>query len=167
MLVRLIERLNRDEKRNVRLILTGKPEHDRYLNEYISEHKLEAFVLSAHDLSSELLAAFNACAALSITPTLFEGGFPFTFCEAYSVGTPSILSDIPVIREVLNDHRSELVSRTLFNPYDLEDLVQKAGWALDNRALLYTLQEELFESFPTWEQVAETYVSTILKEAHH
>lgn len=164
MLLQLVARLNRVSKRDIRLVLTGNFAHDHYLGQYVREHELEAYVLSAHDLPSELLAAFNACATLSITPTLFEGGFPFTFCEAYSVGTPSILSDIPVIREVVRDLSPEMARRTLFDPYDLEDLIQKATWALDNRALLHDLQADLYRAFPSWEQVAASYVSAVLNE---
>jgi glycosyltransferase involved in cell wall biosynthesis len=92
---------------------------------------------------------------------LFEGGFPFTFCEAFSVGTPSLLSNIPVIQEVTDNLSTELRARTLFDPYDSEDLKTKTIWALDHRAELLSLQQELYDAHPTWDQVAAQYIDAI------
>ena len=66
------------------------------------------------------MAAFSHLAVLAVNPTLFEGGFPFTFSEAYSVVTPSIISKIPVVEDVVTD--TYLQKRMLFNPYNLDDM---------------------------------------------
>lgn len=165
MLLRLIRWLTQEQRRNLRLILTCAP--SPRMEHYIFEHKLESVVLFMHDVPSEVLAALNACAALSITPTLFEGGFPFTFCEAFSVGTPSLLSNIPVIREVTDKLSPELRACTLFDPYNIEDLKTKTLWALAHRAELLALQQELYDAHPPWDQVAADYIAAVLGTESH
>ena len=160
-LLRLIAWLNRDQKRAMRLVLTCDFRYAPRLAAYITTHHLEEYVVCWHDIPSEILAALNALATLCITPTLFEGGFPFTFCEAFSVGTPSLLSAIPVVQEGIAGLNPELIARTLFNPYDFKALQAKTLWALDHRAELYALQQELFDAHPTWDQVAERYVEVL------
>jgi glycosyltransferase involved in cell wall biosynthesis len=108
-----------------------------------------------------LVAAFNALAALSVNPSLFEGGFPFTFCEAYSVGTPSVTSDIPAVREMVIE--PELRRRMLFDPYNINDMSNRILWALDNRCELLRMQADLFAAFPSWETVASRYIDYILE----
>jgi len=111
-----------------------------------------------------VLASFYCLASLAVNPTLFEGGFPFTFTEAYSVGTPSLLSDISMVRERLADRDNEtgrLLERMLFDPMNPLDLAEKIRWAVANRQELFALQRGLFEAFPTWEEVAQRYSDSL------
>jgi glycosyltransferase involved in cell wall biosynthesis len=111
-----------------------------------------------------VLASLYCLACLAVNPTLFEGGFPFTFTEAYSVGTPSLLSDIAMVRERLADRENEtgrLQERMLFDPMNPLDLADKIRWAVANREELLALQQGLFETFPTWEQVAKQYSDSL------
>ncbi|HHL2498634.1 TPA: glycosyltransferase [Yersinia enterocolitica] len=164
ILLKLLTILNFGKNINIKLIVTSDLYKDSDMVSYIINNKLQSKVLSAYDIPSEVLAAFNALATLSVTPTLFEGGFPFTFCEAFSVGTPSIMSDIPVVREKIALISTELQKRMLFDPYDINDLVDKVLWALEHRNTLFEMQKDLYESYPTWAQVAHQYINVLTKE---
>jgi len=47
------------------------------------------------------IAACYKLADLAVNPSLSEGGFPFTFTEALSVGTPVVMARIPVTEEII------------------------------------------------------------------
>lgn len=158
-LIIAFHRLVTEKSRDLRLVLTANVElHPKTFN-YIRQNKLDTRIFIAYDIPSNVLAAFNCLARLSVNPTLFEGGFPFTFCEAYSVGTPSVMSDIPVIRELV---RSEaLRSEMLFDPNQVGSIMERIEWGLDNRSQLLHSQRALYESFPSWDEVATRYISVL------
>lgn len=163
-LVRCVEYINREQAINLKLVLTCSIEHAPEIMNFIYENNMRSQVLIAHDLSSKELAAFNALASLSVNPSLFEGGMPFTFCEAYSVGTPSIMGDIPVTREILTKRTPHLLDSMLFDPYSDYDMVNKIIWGLENKEQLFKEQRELFDKFPSWDEIAARYIEEILGE---
>ncbi|WP_210236525.1 glycosyltransferase, partial [Mesorhizobium sp. M3A.F.Ca.ET.201.01.1.1] len=80
-----------------KLILTGFS-HYESVRVFLREHNLLADVLCVHGLTEPELAACYKMADLAVSPSLSEGGMPFTFTEALSVETPAILADIDVTR---------------------------------------------------------------------
>lgn len=164
-LLRAVEILRRRTREPVRLVLTCQRVPESEIDRFVSARQLDAWVLFAPGVSHRVLAALYCHARLAVNPTLFEGGFPFTFTEAYSVGTPSLLSDIPVVRERLDrDHHGDgaaLRSRTLFDPHDPQDLAAKIEWGVGHRVELLRLQRPLFDGFPTWQAVAERYAEAL------
>jgi len=144
---------------NVKLILTGNLERNKELSDYVLKNRLQYDVISFYDIPDEVLAALNQCAICAVNPSLFEGGFPFTFSEAYSMGTPSVMSRIPVVLEEIEDKK--LQELMLFDPYNIEDIADKIEWAIHNREELYQLQKPLYEKFMerSWEKVAGEYLN--------
>ncbi|WP_053372212.1 glycosyltransferase [Paenibacillus sp. FJAT-27812] len=156
-LVKAIKIVNNDMYSNIKLVLTGDISEVAYIQNYIRDNHLENDVFVMHGLSSKVLAAFNKMAACAVNPTLFEGGFPFTFSEAYSVGTPSIMSKIPVVSaEIENSELQEMMLFDPFNPYEIAD---KIVWALENRQKLFEAQDSLYRQFDQrdWKKVAGEY----------
>jgi glycosyltransferase involved in cell wall biosynthesis len=163
-LLRAIEILRHRGEDPIRLVLTCERAAGSQIDLFVSEHQLDAWVLFAPGVSNQVLASFYCLASLAVNPTLFEGGFPFTFTEAYSVGTPSLLSDISMVREKLADGENEtgrLQERMLFDPMNPLDLAEKIRWGVANRQELIALQRGLFEAFPTWEEVARRYSDSL------
>jgi glycosyltransferase involved in cell wall biosynthesis len=109
---------------------------------YIHDNGLEEEVLQLCNLPNRSLAAFYAKADLVVNPTLYEGGFPFTFSEGMSVGTPSVMGRIPQIMEFVAGHDLE---DCLFDPYDYRDIADKILYGLKNRELLAEKQRKLYE----------------------
>ena len=77
-------------------------------------------------VSDEKLVEYYKNASLFVYPSLFEG-FGIPPLEAMSQGSPILLSDIEVLREVCGD--------TAFycNPYDVDDIAEKITYALTNK----------------------------------
>lgn len=155
-LIKAVEYLIRKRGLNVKLVLTADLNANEEISAYLSENRLKNDVLSVYNIPSDALAAFNYFARLSVNPTLFEGGFPFTFCEAYSVGTPSLMSAIPVILETIQSQ--DLREMMLFDPYDLSEMADKIEWGLNNREKLYASQKALYESLQDWKAVGKEYI---------
>ncbi len=141
-LVKAYNYLLREEKTTCKLFLTGNYEHLPELKEYIHKHNLQNDVLCFWNVPNQILAALYTCAELSVNPTLYEGGFPFTFSEGMSVGTPSVMSRIPQVEEFVFGWNLE---DCLFDPYNFTDIADKILYGLNNRDLLIQKQYPLFK----------------------
>ena len=152
--------LLRKKYRNLKLVITGSLNQE--LIEYIDENRLHLDIISVPHLPPRVHAAFYAKAFLTVAPTLFEGGFPFVFSESMSVNTPVMMSAIPVTVETVH---GELAKKMLFDPYDINQIVEKIEWALDNTEELLTDQNLLYSEMKnrTWNDVGEEYISVFEK----
>lgn len=163
-LIDVYEKILREDYQPVKLVLTGRINSIQRIYKMIEDRGLQRDVISLPGVPNHVLAALYRLATLSVTPTQFEGGFPFTFSEAYSVGTPSIMSRIPVVTELLDD---PLLSLMTFDPLDRDEMRRKILWGLTNVDELFERQKPLFEkmSARTWSGVAGEYLDLILSTA--
>lgn len=141
-LLKAYEYLNREKRLPYRLVLTGDLSQAPAIKSFINEKHLHDNVLFIRGLSEVELASCYRLAALSVNPSLAEGGMPFTFTESVSVGTPVVMADIAVTREILTDER--VAKATLFDPYDFRALARKIEVALDQKDELLKLQTEFY-----------------------
>jgi glycosyltransferase involved in cell wall biosynthesis len=157
-LVKAFEIVLRRRHENCKLILTGNFAHAPEVEQYIQARRLNRDVVSAFDVPDAVLAAFYAKAQLAVNPTLYEGGFPFTFAEGMSVGTPSIMSRIPQVTDVIG---GELAEEMLFNPYSTDDMAERIVCGLRNRDRLIALQQPLYDRMKgrSWVDVARDHVA--------
>jgi glycosyltransferase involved in cell wall biosynthesis len=160
-LVQAWEYLIRNRFRGPKLVLTCRLEDDPALHDYIHKNRLQFDVLALSGVPSEVLAALNLLATIAVNPTLFEGGFPFTFPEAYSVGTPSIMSRIPVVLEHVRE--PELQQQMLFDPHDVASMCERIEWGLSNRQELYEAQRGLYDEVAnrSWSVAAADYLALL------
>lgn len=161
MLLQAFEYLLRKRFLSRKLILTGRPEDMPEIGRFIVEHHLENDVLFLNGLSVTELAACYKLADLAVNPTLSEGGCPFTFSEALSVGTPVVMSRIEVTTEVLTDKTLQEVS--LFDPYDWRDCANRIEWALNNRETLLSIQLTTYNRLRmrSWTDVVAEHVEIL------
>jgi glycosyltransferase involved in cell wall biosynthesis len=161
-LLRAYEWLLRRQVISHKLILTGNPRETPSVNEFIAEKGVENDVLFLHGLSERELAACYRLADLAVNPSLSEGGFPFTFAEAVSVGTPVVMARIPVTTEYLGS--APVAASMLFDPYDWRALADRIEWALANREVLYRAQREYFDEIVarrTWAHVVDDHIRAL------
>jgi glycosyltransferase involved in cell wall biosynthesis len=144
-----------------KLILTGIPiEHDE-VSTFIAEKNLQQDVLCLHNLNEQELAACYHLAELAVNPSLSEGGCPFTFTEAMSVGTPVVMARIPVTEEVITD--PHLQAAMLFDPFDWRDMAARIEYGLLNRDKLRVLEQPFYEQLArrSWRNVVDDYVAIL------
>lgn len=158
-LIDVYEMILRRHYRPIKLVLTADIRQSERLMRMIHRRGLQRDVLSIHSVPSGVLAALYRLAALQVTPTMFEGGFPFTFTEAFSVGTPSVMSRIPAVTELLDDEA--LLERMTFDPADRSDMMKKILWGLDNRDALLDLQRPFYNRLHarSWSETAKDYIA--------
>ena len=160
-LLRAYDHLLRQRFIGHKLILTGQGWDSTVLS-LIKHYGLERDVLCLYGLTEQQLAAFYKLAELAVNPSLSEGGMPFTFSEALSVGTPVLMGDIAVTREIITD--PDLADDTLFDPYDWRALADKIEWALDNKRALYAKQRKFYDdvlSKRTWDDVVQEHLAIL------
>ena len=165
-LLRACEYLLRRRFVGCKLVLTGNPELSPEIGEYLSRLRLQEEVLFLQRLSSQQLAACYRQAALAINPSLFEGGLPFTFSEAVSVGTPAVMARIPVTLDAIRD--PELREWMLFDPYDWKDMAARIEWALANRDRLLQRQRAYFDTTiapRSWDHVLDEHLEILRRIA--
>ncbi len=158
-LVKAYEILLRERYKYVKLILTANLADDHELHDYIYRRRLQYDIITAHDVPPQVLAALYHRAELAVNPSLFEGGMPFTFSEALSVGTPVVMSRIPQTTEVLGT--GELADLSLFDPLSPIDIADKMSFGLQNRHILLEHQMAAYQNLKarTWQNVAEDHIS--------
>jgi glycosyltransferase involved in cell wall biosynthesis len=158
----LLERLKSIHGFDPLLLLTCDLSETPHLIDEISERGLQGNVLCLPRLSAILHAAMYAMSDLTISASLFEGGFPFLFGESLSVGTPCIMADIPVVREVIPD---SLAPRMLFDPRSIDSMEECVKRALSQREELISEQMPFFELFAkrTWADVAADYLQACVE----
>jgi glycosyltransferase involved in cell wall biosynthesis len=160
-LLRAYEHLLRKRLIGHKLILTGKLSVLPEIKEFVLEHHLQNEVLFLHGLKIQELAACYHLADLAVNPSLSEGGCPFTFTEALSVGTPVVMARIPVTEEVLTE--PELQAVTFFDPYDWRDMAERIEWALKHRDELLAIQKPTYERLAqrTWQNVVQEHIAVL------
>lgn len=172
-LVKAYEYLLRHKYAKIKLVLTGDYSLPYFeeIYTYVIEHRLQYDILCLYNVTAQELAALYKCAELVVNPTFYEGGFPFTFGEGMSVGTPSIMSDIPQVREVVEPYG--LAEEMLFDPYDYRDMADKIEHGLQHKAELYQKQLPLYQVMEkrTADVVAREYIAAFetfigLEEGH-
>lgn len=165
MLLRAFEFLLRKRYLGHKLILTGNPYLMPEIGAFVTDHRLENDVIFLHSLSVAELAACYKLADVAVNPTLSEGGCPFTFTEALSVGTPVVMSRIAVAEEILTD--SILQEVTFFDPYDWRDCAKRVEWAVTHRDELLAIQRETYATLArrTWSDVVREHVQVLDKIA--
>jgi glycosyltransferase involved in cell wall biosynthesis len=159
-LLRAFDYLLRERYTSLKLVLTGWWE-DKEVSRFIAERRLSHDVLLVHNLSLQELAAFYRLARLAVNPSLSEGGFPFTFTEALSVGTPVVMSRIAVTEDIVTD--PDLQATMLFDPFDWRKMAERIEWALHNRADLLAQQRPLYERLAqrTWRHVVDDHIDIL------
>jgi len=117
---RVIEALSRISDKSIKFVIAGQKdgagpdEIETQAKELNLEHKVLFFV----NPSDEVLASLYKGARFLIQPSLIEG-FGLPPLEALSLGTPVLLSDIPIFREIYED------AAEYFDPFSVEDIAQK------------------------------------------
>lgn len=156
-LVKAYEYLLRKKYVRIKLFLTCNLNNLPEVKKYIFNHRLQYDILCFNNVSVQQLAALYRCADLVVNPTLYEGGFPFTFGEGMSVGTPSVMSRIPQVTETVDGYGWD---DYLFDPYDYKDMANKIIYGLEHREELISVQQVLFDDMKrrTWEVIGKEYV---------
>lgn len=157
-LIKAYENVLRKRYYNIKLIMTCNLDVIPEVKQYVYNRGLEKDILTFQNVTNQQLAALYYCADLVVNPTLYEGGFPFTFGEGMSVGTPSVMGRIPQVEDVVKGYDLE---DCLFDPYNAVDMENKIVYGLEHKEEILQKQQRLFDVLNqrTWDIVAKEYLS--------
>jgi len=169
-LVRAFALLRREHQPELELVVTGDLGSGPLtgfaadVRREVARAHLEGDVVSVPGVPPSVHAALYRLAALTVVPSLFEGGFPFQFSESLSVGTPVVMGAIPVVLDVLPRSLADI---TVFDPRDPVSMASRIKHALANRQQLVAAQLDFFGQLKrrSWEQVAEEYLELFSEAA--
>lgn len=101
----------------VQLDIYGQGDLEKELQQQIDAHKLNIRLMGVRDDLEKVLPSYDAFVMSS-----FYEGQPLSLLEASACGLPALLSDIPVLREVLED---DALYFNINNPDSLVSLVKQ------------------------------------------
>lgn len=161
-LLRAYHHLRTTQDLPYKLLMTGEWRGSEDVRRFMEANRLHDDVLFVRGLSEKELAACYRLATLAVNPSLAEGGMPFTFTESLSVGTPVVMADIAVSREIIDD--AAVADRTFFDGFDYKDVARVIREALDDVDGLRALQREFYDrklSSRSWRQVVGEYIDAL------
>ncbi|NLG95383.1 MAG: glycosyltransferase family 4 protein [Acetomicrobium flavidum] len=151
---RVIKALSRISDKSIKFVIAGQKdgagpdEIETQAKELNVEHRVLFFVSP----SDEVLASLYKGARFLIQPSLIEG-FGLPPLEALSLGTPVLLSDIPIFREIYED------AAEYFDPFSVEDIAEqlqqwvqvegkpKVDWVKVNRVMAKFDRENILNQY--------------------
>ncbi|AGY56522.1 glycosyltransferase family 4 protein [Gloeobacter kilaueensis] len=111
-------------------IVGGSSDTDRYSQELTQLAAADPAVVFTGRLQGVELGEVLRNAGLFVLPSKVEGQ-PLAMLEAMQENVPVLASDIPPHQELLARERG-----LLFRTGDLENLIERLGWAIDNQEML-------------------------------
>lgn len=148
---------------SLKLVIAGGKAHnyDNLIDEVVKRNNLTDDVLFPGYIDEEDKAAVLKGADVFVFPSFYEG-FGVPIIEAMSLGVPTIISDIPVHREIAKD------ASLFFNPQIPGELSQKIrevisnDMARENLSRSSKIQAERF----SWEKSAEKLLEIFSQMMH-
>jgi len=142
--------IRNQESGKLKLVLVGEPGYGFFeVEEKIKKYNLEDKVIMPGWVSEEELPYLFYTAELFILPSFYEG-FGLPVLEAMACGTPVVASRVASIPEVGGE------AIEYFNPWDIDEMVEKIRKVLEDKNLRDKLRRkglERVEEF-SWEKCA-------------
>ena len=158
---RVIEALSKIDGKNIKFVIAGQKDGagPDEIETQVKDLNLENRVLFFVNPSDEVLASLYKNARFLIQPSLIEG-FGLPPLEALSLGTPVLLSDIPIFREIYED------AAVYFDPLSVEDIAVKLLNWIEREPNLYVDPPKVTKILLKFdrEKVLDSYIS-LLEEA--
>ena len=124
--IRAVCELTRRRYANLKVLFTTEAIGDDTRDLIVRERMFHDALFAPHLEEEDFNYVIRHARAL-INPTFSEGGFPFNFSRAVALGTPAVMSDIPVVREMFGrlDIAPSTYAPWLFDPTDHRALANK------------------------------------------
>lgn len=134
---------------DIKLITTAPMEwnnpHSLTFDKAVMTNHLHMDVVSINETPPDVHAALYKCAAVTVHPSPFEGGFPFTAFESISMGTPVLIANGPIAREFLPREAWPLF---LFEPTSAAHLASRIKEVIRDRERVLQAQAQVLRAMP-------------------
>lgn len=161
-LVRAFTKVLRERHRNVKLVLTS-PAPSADVGDYILTNRLQYDVLYMPSVPIKVLDLLFRAASLMVHPSLAEGGDIFNFSRAAAVGTPALLADVPVVREMFERGglQRSVFKDWVFDPINPSSLAQRIDDVLSDPCSISAAQQVVAKELASYsfEKMANRYLN--------
>lgn len=144
--------------KQVTLLLTANFEGADPITAMIDQHELWDAVIPLPRLPQPIHATIYSASDLALAASRFEGGMPFLFSEAVSVGTGVVMAETEIVRASIP---AALRARMLFDPLDVDHMADAilrglgdSGLYLEQSRVLATMSAER-----RWSDVVNDYLN--------
>jgi len=119
--------------KNCSLLLRGRGRLEVEIEQFCLNNQITNITIVKNHLKETELSEMIKNSLFLVFPSegLYET-FGLVMIEAFACGTPVITSNIGVMKELVEDHRTGL----LFEPGNASDLQKKVIWAINNRKIM-------------------------------
>lgn len=107
---------------DAKLMIIGDGTLREKLKEKVKELKIEKNIIFMDWIDNKELPKYYATADIFVCPSLREGS-PVSYIESLACGTPLIVGDLPISREIIGKERGFVVKST--NPKDIKEKILK------------------------------------------
>jgi glycosyltransferase involved in cell wall biosynthesis len=167
IVARALRHLVREEFEDL-FVITTAPIHYganwTLLPQYLIDMGLQHQFTSLTSLPRDVHAALYHCSAVTVHPSLFEGGLgPFPFYESVSVGTPCLMALGPHVYELLEDEPA--LTPFTFDPDDDISLSELIKQTIAMREDALTAQQKVYDRLllRSWADAADAYAEVALE----
>jgi len=108
-----------EQYREIKLLIIGDGNQKKELKDLVKKKELKEHIIFIDSLSNKELPKYYATADIFVCPSLREGS-PISYVESLACGTPIVVGDLPIGREMTGDDRGEVAKQT-----DSNDLAHK------------------------------------------
>ena len=148
------------ELKDEHIVIIGNGPEDEQVAAYIAEHHMTNVTLAGFQPHEKTVAYLQHAKATIFPSLLYEGGFPLTIIESFSVSTPVIVSDSPNI----SSNIKEGVNGFLFETGSSASLIEKIkefNTLAENAEKLTALKSNAYHSYE------ETYTQECVYKRMH
>ncbi len=105
-----------EQYREIKLLIIGDGNQKKELKDLVKKKELKEHIIFIDSLSNKELPKYYTTADIFVCPSLREGS-PISYVESLACGTPIVVGDLPIGREMTGDDRGEVAKQT--DPNDL------------------------------------------------
>ena len=137
-----------------KLLIIGDGNQRKQLEDLPKKKRLQEHVIFVDPISNKELPAYYATADVFVCPSLSEGS-PVTYIEALACGTPIVVGDLPVGREMAGEGRGKVVKQT--DPDDIaRNIIKLLNENISSKDLFRYIQLNY-----DWEVITDRYLNVI------
>jgi len=145
---------------NHKLVIAGRKDiKEDFIDDLIKKLDLQNFIIEIKSPTDKQILNLYYYADLFVFPSLYEG-FGYPPLEALALNTPTITSNIDVLKEILGEKIA------CFNPYSIDDISNKILNVLNNENLkkeLLQIGQDRLENYRK-DKIIKQYINIFEKE---
>ena len=139
---------------DAQLLVIGDGNRKKHLKDIVQKNRLKSHITFMDSIPNKELPNYYTTSDLFVSPSTSEGS-PVTYIEALACGTPIVVGDLPVSREMAGEGRGKVVKQT--DPDDITcNIIKLLNENISSKDLFRYVQLKY-----DWEVIADRFLNVI------